>query len=389
MRTGPILLAVATALSISACTSAHSATTHDSLQTALEEIQRAGVVGVFAEVRTGEQVWRGASGVADLSTGSPVTPDMRQRVGSITKTFIAVAIMQQVEQGRIRLDAPIGDYLPELVPGERGRAITVRMLINHTSGIPDLMPYAFPSLAGLFGGDGAVSAQSLDDNRFRVFSPAELIAMGLNAPAGEPGALPGVYSNTNYFLLGQLLESVTGSPTAQYLSENIIRPAGLEHTSLPDSPYLEGPHPKMYEGMYGVIDPPRDYSVYDMSWTMPGAGLVSTMSDLNRFYAALLAGKIVNPAALTQMQQTVPVIALDGQPIVYGLGLHRVQLPGCEVLWGHDGSVFGAATMTLHSPDGRRQLSVAMNSVRGNKSGAARIENALSAFYQQALCGPE
>jgi D-alanyl-D-alanine carboxypeptidase len=96
---------------------------------------------------------------------------MRQRVGSITKTFTAAAILQQVEQGRIRLDTPIGGYLPRLVPGERGQKITVRMLLNHTSGIADYIPYAFPSLQEM-------SPKSLDDNRFRQFRPAELIEMG-------------------------------------------------------------------------------------------------------------------------------------------------------------------------------------------------------------------
>jgi D-alanyl-D-alanine carboxypeptidase len=90
--------------------------------------------GVFAEGRDGDQVWRGAAGVADVSTGGPVTPDMQHRVGSISKAFTAAAVLQQVESGQIVLDTPIGYYLPHLVPGERGQTITVRMLINHTSG---------------------------------------------------------------------------------------------------------------------------------------------------------------------------------------------------------------------------------------------------------------
>src|SRR5207244_11668664 len=115
----------------------------------------------------------------------PVRSEMRQRIGSVSKTFTAAAIMQQVEQGRIELDAPIGRYLPQLVPGERGAKITVRMLLNHTSGIPDYIRIAFPSLAQL-------SPKSLDDNQFREFTPAELIKLGLDAPAAaEPGATPG------------------------------------------------------------------------------------------------------------------------------------------------------------------------------------------------------
>jgi D-alanyl-D-alanine carboxypeptidase len=168
------------------------------LKTAIDKVHRAGMPGVFAEVRDGDQVWRGA---ADVSTGRPVTADMRHRVGSITKTFTAAAVLQQVESGQIGLDAPIGHYLPRLVPGERGDTITVRMLINHTSGLAEYLPYAYPSLKA-FPSVVDTTPESLDDNRFTRFHPTELIEMGVTAPAvGTPGGTPGVYSNTNYQLL--------------------------------------------------------------------------------------------------------------------------------------------------------------------------------------------
>lgn len=357
------------------------------LKSAMDDVHRAGMPGVYAEVRDAGQTWRGASGVADVRTGRPVRPDMRQRVGSITKTFTAAAIMQQVEQGRIQLDAPIGDYLPQLVPGERGKKITVRMLLNNTSGLPDYIRYAFPSLQDM-------SRESLDDNRFRQFRPAELIELGLTAPpASEPGATPGVYSNTNYLLLGQLLEQVTGSPAEEYITRNVIERAGLRHTEFPAGPRIKGPHSRMYEALWGLIDPPRDYSVYNMSWTGTGAALVSTMEDLNRFYGKLLGGKIVNRSSLAQMQRTVPVIALDGTTIEYGLGLHKVTIPGCGTFWGHDGTVWGAGTLSLTRADGKRQMSVAINLQRWNKpdsSGKPQhhpIDDALETLRRQAMCG--
>lgn len=362
------------------------------LKSALDGVHRAGVPGVYAEVRGVGRTWSGASGVADVRTGRPVTPDMRQRVGSITKTFTAAAVMQQVEQGRIRLDAPIGGYLPRLVPGERGRKITVRMLLNHTSGIPDYIPYAFPSLQG-FPSRPDASAKSLDDNRFRQFRPAELIEMGLTAPpVGEPGAPEGVYSNTNYLLLGQLLEQATGTAAEEYITRNVIERAGLRHTGFPTGPRIEGPHSRMYEALYGLIDPPRDYSVYNMSWTGTGAALVSTMDDLNRFYGKLLDGKIVDRSSLAQMQRTLPVRALDGSTIEYGLGLHKVTIQGCGTFWGHDGTVWGAGTMSLTRADGQRQMSVAINLQRWNErdsSGKPQhhpIDDALLALYRQAMC---
>ena len=349
--------------------------------------------GVFAEVRDGDQVWRGAAGVADVSTGRPVTPDMRHRVGSITKTFTAAAVLQQVESGQIGLDTPIGHYLPRLVPGERGGTITVRMLINHTSGLAEYLPYAYPSLKA-FPSLADTTPESLDDNRFTRFHPTELIEMGVTAPAvGTPGGTPGVYSNTNYLLLCQLLEHVTGTTAEKCITRNVIERAGLRDTELPAGPHISGPHSQMYEAWFGMIDPPRDYSVYDMSWVGPAASLISTVADLNRFYGLLLAGEIVNRSSLAQMQHTVPVISFEGKKIEYGLGLHKMEIPGHGTFWGHDGTVWGAGAMSMTRADGKRQMSVAMNLMRWNKldsSGKPQhhpIDDALPALYQLAMLG--
>ena len=363
------------------------------LKTAIDKVHRAGIPGVFAEVRDGDQVWRGAAGVADVSTGRPVTPDMRHRVGSITKTFTAAAVLQQVESGQIGLDTPIGHYLPRLVPGERGNTITVRMLINHTSGLADYLPYAYPSLKA-FPSLADTTPESLDDNRFRRFHRTELIEMGVTAPAvGKPGGAPGTYSNTNYQLLCQLLERVSGTTAEKCITENVIERAELRDTELPAGPHVSGPHSRMYEAWFGMIDPPQDYSVYDMSWVGPAASLISTVADLNRFYGLLLAGEIVNGSSLAQMQRTVPVISFEGKEIDYGLGLHKMEVPGHGTFWGHDGTVWGAGAMTMTRADGRRQMSIAINLMRWNKldsSGKPQhhpIDAALPALYKLAMCG--
>ncbi len=363
------------------------------LKTAIDKVHRAGMPGVFAEVRDGDEVWRGAAGVADVSTGRPVTPEMRHRVGSISKTFTAAAVLQQVESAQIGLDTPIAHYLPRLVPGERGDTITVRMLITHTSGLAEYLPYAYPSL-NAFPSLAKTTPESLDDNRFTRFHPTELIEMGVGAPAvGTPGGTPGKYSNTNYQLLCQLLERVTGTTAEKCITQNVIERAGLRDTELPAGPHVSGPHSQMYEAWFGMIDPPRDYSVYDMSWVGPAASLISTMADLNRFYGLLLAGEIVNMSSLAQMQRTGPVISFEGKTIDYGLGLHKMEVPGHGTFWGHDGTVWGAGAMTMTRADGKRQMSVAVNLMRWNKldfSGKPQhhpIDDALPALYQLAMCG--
>jgi D-alanyl-D-alanine carboxypeptidase len=363
------------------------------LNAALDNVHRAGMPGLFAEVRDGDQVWRGAAGVADVDTGRPVTADMRHRVGSITKTFTAAAVLQQVEHGQIGLDTPISRYLPRLVPGARGGAITVRMLINHTSGLAEYLPYAYPSLKA-FPVLANTTPQSLDDHRFTRFDARELIEMGVGAPAvGKPGSTPGVYSNTNYLLLGELLEHVTGTTATEYITQNVIERAGLRDTELPTEPYVRGPHSQLYEAWFGMIDPPRDYSVFDMSWVGPAASLVSTVADLNRFFGMLLAGEIVSRSSLEQMQRTVPVISQEGRTIDYGLGLHPMEAPGPGAFWGHGGTVWGGGAMTMTRADGRRQMSVAVNLQRWNRLGSSGtpqphpIDHALMALYQVAMYG--
>ncbi len=363
------------------------------LKTALDKVHRAGIPGVFAEVRDGDEVWRGASGVADVASGRPVTPDMRHRVGSITKTFTAAAVLQQVESGQIGLDTPVGHYLPRLVAGQRGSTISVRMLINHTSGLAEYLPYAYSSLRA-FPSVADTTPESLDDNRFTRFHPTELIELGVRAPAvGKPGETPGRYSNTNYLLLCQLLEHVTGATAEQCITRNVIERAGLRDTELPAGPHIGEPHSQMYEAWFGMIDPPRDYSVYDMSWVGPAASLISTVADLNRFYGLLLAREIVNASSLAQMQLTVPVISFEGKKIEYGLGLHKMKIPGQGTFWGHDGTVWGAGAISMTRADTKRQMSVAINLIRWNKldsSGKPQrhpIDDALQALYQLAMLG--
>ncbi|MFJ2743004.1 serine hydrolase domain-containing protein [Streptomyces sp. NPDC087440] len=361
------------------------------LDEALENVHRAGVPGLFAEVRDGDRTWHGAAGVADLTTGRPVTVDMKHRVGSVTKTFTAAAILQQAESGTISLDAPIGTYLPHLVPGLRGQTITVRMLINHTSGLAEYLPYAYTSLAA-FPDLARTTPESFDNHRHTRFDRTDLIEFGVTAAAfGPPGGTPGLYSNTNYLLLAALLEHVTGTTAEDCITENVIRRAELHDTAFPTGPHIDGPHSHLYESWFGKIDPPRDYSDFDMSYVGPSASLISTVTDLNRFYAALLSGRIVTPASLAAMQQTTQVISQELTAIPYGLGLHPTHSPGRETFWGHGGTVWGGGTLAMTRADGQRQLAVALNLQRWNtldptgRPEPHPIDKALATFYDLAL----
>ncbi|MFI0419275.1 serine hydrolase domain-containing protein [Spongiactinospora sp. 9N601] len=356
------------------------------LQRSVNAVHEAGMYGIYSEVRDGRQTWAGAAGVADVETRRPVHPRMAHRIGSITKSFVTVALLQQAERGTVDLDAPVARYLPGVLPADRAGKTTVRMLLNHTSHLGDYIAAAFPSFL-----EG--SPKSLDDNRFRTFSPQELVEFGLSSPVtGAPGALPGSYSNTNYILAGMLLAKVTGRSAEEYITRQVIHRAGLRHTYFPRSPYIKGPHSKAYEALFGWIDPPRDYSVYDMSWGGTAGAVVSTMDDLNRFYRALFTGRLIGPERLAEMRETVPVQVGGLATIDYGLGLYSMDLP-CGRFWGHDGGVFGMLTMSVSSEDGGRQVSFGLNLSKYQKIGddglplPHPVDGAMVNHLLLSLCG--
>ncbi|WP_019634947.1 serine hydrolase domain-containing protein [Actinomadura atramentaria] len=361
------------------------------LRATLDAVRASGAYGVYSEARDGAAVWRDAAGVADRTTGRTTgrtaEPGLRQRVGAVTMTFTATAVLRQVEAGRVDLDAPVALYLPGVVPGDRGRQITVRMLLQHTSGIADYLPSAFPSLR-------EESAADVDAGRSRRLAPDRLVRWGLAAPAtGAPGERF-AFSRTNYVLLGMLLERVTGKKAETVIERDVIDRAGLEHTAFPDGVDIDGPHPKMYESLHGSADPPREYSEYDMSYAWTAGGLVSTVGDLDRFYGALLSGRLLGPAMLAAMRTTVPAgDADDPTRGRYGLGIAERTLP-CGVFWGHDGTVFGAHTRVLASADGARSVAVGINRggyqpLDGDGNPVADpLDNAIGAHLSQALCGP-
>ncbi|MDJ0386298.1 serine hydrolase domain-containing protein, partial [Streptomyces sp. G-G2] len=355
----------------------------------LAAVRDAGMYGAYSAVRDGAARWDGATGVADLATGRPTRPDMEHRVGSVTKSFTAVAVLQQSAAGRIRLDVPIGDYLPGLVPGDRGRRITVRMLMNHTSGIADYIGVAFPSL-------GQGSTASLDEFRYRTVRPAQLIAWGLDAPRVFPPGTGWSYSNTNYILLGELLRAVTGQDPEEVITRTVIRRAGLRHTWFPGAdPRIEGPHSRLYESFHGLIDPPRDDSDYNMTMAGTAGALISTPQDLNTFYRTLLQGGLLPAAQLREMRTTYPVTDGSGRIIArYGLGIYTVDTP-CGPVWGHDGTVWGAGTTALSSADGTRQYALGYNLTKYQRADAGGrpvphpVDAALDRLQNRALCAAD
>ncbi|MFJ7491196.1 serine hydrolase domain-containing protein [Streptomyces sp. NPDC097727] len=281
------------------------------------------------------------AGVGDLRTGAKVPKDGQVRAGSNTKAFTAVVTLQLVAEKKLALDAPVDTYLPGLLRGEGidGRHITVRQLLQHTSGLPEYME------SPVFADFPAV--------RYRYFEPRDLLDGAFAQKAHfSPGA-KWEYSNTNYLVAGLIIQKVTGRPIGEEIDRRIVDRIGLRHTYFPTpgETTLREPHPKGYERE--TDDGPLiDYTTMDMSMGWAAGALVSTNSDLNRFYTALLGGKLLPPAQLAQMRTTVPAEA-RGPGVRYGLGLTSTPLSCGGVYWGHGGTALGYRTRGGVTEDGR------------------------------------
>ncbi|MFF2961803.1 serine hydrolase domain-containing protein [Streptomyces sp. NPDC057963] len=336
----------------------------DTVQQGLNALVKSdGMPAALASVRDrGGRTRTYTAGVGDLATGSKVPEDGQVRIGSNTKVFTSVVVLQLVGRGKIRLDAPVDTYLPGLVRGKGidGRRITVRHLLQHTSGLPNYTEY---------------------DLQLRHYEPRELLGIALRHEARSAPGKKWEYSNTNYVLAGLIVEKVTGRPLAEELDRGIITRIGLRHTYFPapGDTTLREPHPKGYD-RDSAGAPLRDVTEMDPSWAWAAGQMVSTNSDLNQFFTALLAGRLLPPAQLAQMRTTVPA-EYFGPGARYGLGLVSMPLSCGGVYWGHGGSFPGYETRGGVTAKGRA-ANVAVTIQPTDKAAMKHVESVVDT----ALC---
>ncbi|MFE9789733.1 serine hydrolase domain-containing protein [Nocardia salmonicida] len=363
-------------LAVTACGPENSATAaqpdRPEIRQALESVVQAGFPGAQAVITdaTGEQTI--TAGVGDIATGAPIPDNAYVRIGSNTKSFVATVVMQLVAEGKVDLDGPVERYLPGVVQGSGndGNRITVRQLLQHTSGLPDYLAGGDPDLRAAPGTQQI--APDPEVIRLRHFSPAELVGIAMTMPPRyEPGARS-VYTNTNYILLGMLIEQVTGRPAATEISTRIIEPLGLRDTYFPTAGDigLRAPHPRGYQQIDGTR---IDFTDFDPSWGDTAGAMIATGSDLNRFFLALLDGKLLPAAQLEQMRQTVP---FDRMPSAgYGLGLVEQTTSCGKKTVAHGGSIPGFDTRTGVTADGVA-ITVTVNELPSSKEQAEVVERA-------------
>jgi D-alanyl-D-alanine carboxypeptidase len=291
----PIALAIAAASAAGAlATSSHATPPTLHRQTYARELQKLadGHAGAVAIVVTPEGTWRGAAGWADPNAKRRAKPDDRFAIESTTKTFVATVVLQLVGEGRLNLHDTVQHWLPGLFPARP--PITIRQLLNHSSGIPS---------------DLGISEAPL----VRV---KRIAAQGVLFKPGTSSA----YSNSDFVLLGLIVEKVTGRPLDQVVTSRIIRRLHLRSTSYGTT------HAQRMTPWLGPIE----------SFGRPvsgDGGIISTVQDLATFFRALIGGNLLAPKQLAQMTRT---IATDRPDLRFGLGIFRYRVP-CGLAWGHGG----------------------------------------------------
>ncbi|RJU02797.1 class A beta-lactamase-related serine hydrolase [Arthrobacter frigidicola] len=278
------------------------------------------------------------AGTADLATDAPVPADGEVRIGSATKTFTAVVALQLVEEGLLELDRSVDTYLPGLIKGKGidPKAITVRQLLQHTSGLPEV--------AHLVATDPFAERDAYRSTR-------DVLDLALGQPADFPAGERHEYNNTNYIALSLIIERVIQRPLAEQIHDRIVTPLNLKHTYLPEpgDRGIQGKHPLGYHiDADGEL---RDLTEYDSSWAAGAGAMVSTPAELNTFMKAILDGELLEPAELDQMLTGIPTGDELSPGDQYGLGIESSELSG-GTAWGHDGDIPGYQTRNAVAEDG-------------------------------------
>ncbi|AZM92832.1 class A beta-lactamase-related serine hydrolase [Streptomyces sp. W1SF4] len=352
------------------------------LREALAQTVADGFPGVVAYARHGERETRTAAGVADTASGERARPEQRFRIASNTKAFVSTVLLQLEGEGRLSLDDSVDTWLPGMVQGNGndGRAITVRQLLNHTSGVYD--PTREPEFF----------APYLERHDWgHVYTPREVIARAVrHEPDFRPGEKKWRYSNTNYLLAGLVIEAVTRHSAPSEIHRRVLAPLGLKDTSFPlTDPAVRGPH------LHGYDLAGRDVTRFSPSYDWTAGAMISTVDDLARFHRALFTGRLLRPA---QQRELLTTVEYEGAP-AYGLGVQRGEVvcgPGPDAgrveVWSTDGAGPGFLSMALTTADNERQLVLAANVYDlGADLNKERVPfplgAGLPALQRAALCG--
>jgi D-alanyl-D-alanine carboxypeptidase len=366
------LAALSILLSTAACADADATPIPATLQEDVDTILATGAVGVQAEVLRGtRREWAGA-GMSDVATHRAVAQGDRFRIASTTKPFVMAVVLSLAEAGKLSLDDTIDRWLPGVVArnGNDGKAMTTRQLLQHRSGLQNHVDDQIAELGE------AQSPEEVDAILKRSWTPRELVDL---ATAHPPHFAPGegfAYSDTNYVLLGMIIEAAAGATWAAQVDDIVVDALALSDTYAPGSALaIDGPHMRGYASLPGA-EAPADLTEINPTSIDAAGALISTPADVNTFLHALLRGAFFGPELVSQMKAAVPV---DGEDLAYGLGLGRARLSCGVAYYMHDGDTVGYHTRTAVNEAGSRSVAVAI-------TGDGDFEEATRALVDRVLC---
>ncbi|GAA3617696.1 serine hydrolase domain-containing protein [Nonomuraea rosea] len=354
------------------------------LQKAIEEIVESGFTGMTLRVHDERGEWTGSAGVSKLGESAKPPIDGHIRIGSNAKTFTATVVLQLVAEGKIELDTPAADYLPGFGLDAR---ITVRMLLQHTSGVFNFTGDYDPDGTYVPGILATTAGKEWVDNRFKTYLPQELVELALSKPARfEPGTRWS-YANTNYVLARLLIEKVSGRPFPEEMRRLILGPLGLTGTVAPTTqteipePYAHAYYRYEEDGEQKTVDVTRQ----NPSWISSGGDMISTTRDLHTFISALVGGKLLPAPLLAEMCTPYPT----GIPNMgYGLGVFVVDTDGGGTVISHNGGMAGHGALMYSTPDGGKTLTASLNYADDAAlSLGAEFQKATQRLVDEVFCG--
>ncbi|MFC8508651.1 serine hydrolase [Streptomyces sp. NPDC057411] len=315
-------------------TPAVAAKLDSAVQGVMREAQVPGVMVALSAPGKGEYIR--AFGTADKAGGLPMNPGLYMRIGSETKTFTVTALLELVDQGEVGLDDPIGDYVEGVPNGDR---ITLRQLAGMRSGL-----YNYSMDEDFF--------KALTSDPDRPFTPRELLDYSFKHPVNFAPGAEFEYCNTNTILLGLVVEKVGGMPLRDYITKNVVRPAGLKHTLFPVGAEFPHPHAHGYTNQTatGRIEDATDWNP---SWGWAAGAMISDLQDMRTWAKAVATGTLLTPQTQAQRLKTGSTEASDTG---YGLGIFNV-----EGWIGHNGSLPGYESLTIYLPQEQATLVVLLN----------------------------
>jgi D-alanyl-D-alanine carboxypeptidase len=357
-------LPVSAASAGSTCQAAFAARLKPLLQAKMQQVRIPGALIYVDDPAQG--CWSTALGTGNLATRQPMQVNNYMRIGSITKTFTATIILQLVDQHKLGLDDPVSTYQPE-VPN--GKNITIRELLNMTSGL-----FSYTDDPGF--------QQALLADPYKVWQPEELLTIAFKH---QPNFAPGTswfYDNTNYILLGVIIEQLTHLRAEQAFQRYIFGTLGMRQSSLPPLPSTAIPHPHAQGYMYGTDftgqGPTLNVTDWNPSEAWTAGAVISTLHDLKLWAKALATGQLLSAA--TQKQRLTFAICAPrwlGNPQCYGLGV--ISFNG---FLGHDGQIPGYTSWIGYLPQNGATAIVLTNLYQGSDGSDPAIDLA-QVIYQE------